>query len=172
LQTEAFAIAEAKGHHVDFHNSMLTPREAALADVAHLYADVTALAQEIKRHGLTDVSCLRKLCGFLMGECQEFLHALDDPDARFDQRNTLAGRALIRAVLLHTEVDEAIDAIRHDPGRVGDELADVAIRLGDMAEMMDIVLEDHVVKVMEHNRARPYQYNTPGEHGETSERQL
>ena len=90
-----------------------------------------------------------------------------------DQRRAL----LVRLCLLHTEVSEAAQVVKRKWGPIGSaqrsaaegelalELADVAIRLGDLAETAGINLSDAVDVKMQQNRQRPHLYGTPGEGG-------
>lgn len=78
---------------------------------------------------------------------------------------------LLRLCLIHTEVSEAAQEVkRHGTGgravldRVASELADVLIRVGDLAGCLDLDLESAVRAKMAQNRNRPERYGTPAEH--------
>ena len=58
--------------------------------------------------------------------------------------------------LLYGEVAEAFDAWNKGAGGVGEELADVAIYLMGLAEILGVDLEDEVVRKMAINRRRVY----------------
>ena len=58
--------------------------------------------------------------------------------------------------LLYGEVGEAFDAWNRGRGSVGEELADVAIYLMGLAEILGVDLEDEVVRKMAINRRRVY----------------
>jgi NTP pyrophosphatase (non-canonical NTP hydrolase) len=62
--------------------------------------------------------------------------------------------------LLHSELSEALEADRigDAPGMI-EEIADVAIRLGDMCGYYNIPLEEAILKKMEKNEKRPYLHN-------------
>lgn len=62
-----------------------------------------------------------------------------------------------RLALIHSEVSEALEAIRTpgELGNLGEELADVVIRVGDLAHFLGIDLETHVGAKMTANEARP-----------------
>lgn len=61
--------------------------------------------------------------------------------------------------LIHSEVSEALEAHReNDWDGFKEELADVAIRLFDMAEYLNIDLEAEIAKKHETNKARPYRH--------------
>lgn len=73
---------------------------------------------------------------------------------------------LIRLGLIHTEVSEAMQLVkRHGPngreGEIGEELADVLIRVGDLAGLLGIDLDRHVRAKLAKNSQRPYKYGTP-----------
>ena len=57
---------------------------------------------------------------------------------------------------LHIEVAEAIDAYYRQNGEIGEELADVAIYLLGLAEILGINLEDEILRKMEINEKRQY----------------
>ncbi len=58
---------------------------------------------------------------------------------------------------LYGEVGEAYTAYRKQKPDLGEELADVAIYLLGLAEILGFDLEDQVLRKMEINRARRYQ---------------
>ena len=61
--------------------------------------------------------------------------------------------------LIHSEVSEALEAYRdHNTPLFREELADVAIRLFDMAEFLKIDLEKEIERKHEINKARPYRH--------------
>jgi NTP pyrophosphatase (non-canonical NTP hydrolase) len=76
---------------------------------------------------------------------------------------------LIRLALIHTEVSEAAQEVkRHgvtveNTRVIGEELADVLIRVADLAEELGIDLSLEVDIKLSHNRLRPYKYGTPDE---------
>ena len=87
-----------------------------------------------------------------------------------------AGRddTLVRLCLIHTEVSEAAQEVkRHwsdSPSadlrdRLADELADIVIRVADLAECVGVDLEAHCVGKMLKNSLRPKNYGTPAEGG-------
>ena len=58
--------------------------------------------------------------------------------------------------LIHSELSEALEADRHnEKEHVAEELADVAIRLGDLCGGLEIDLESAILEKMEKNAARP-----------------
>lgn len=58
--------------------------------------------------------------------------------------------------LLYGEVAEAYDAYNKNQGNVGEELADVAIYLLGLSEMLQIDLKSEILKKMEINEKRVY----------------
>lgn len=61
--------------------------------------------------------------------------------------------------LIHSEVSEALEAYRKgDDDNLGEELADVAIRLMDMCEAFNIDLEAEIMKKHDYNKSRPYRH--------------
>lgn len=58
--------------------------------------------------------------------------------------------------LMNTEVAEAFKAYRYKQSDVGEELADVAIYLLGLAQMLNIDLEKEIAVKMEKNRHRVY----------------
>lgn len=83
-----------------------------------------------------------------------------------EERDVLAGHAenYYNAVgnmlmLIVSEVAEAQDGLRHgDTENFKEELADVAIRLGDLCGGLNIDLEAEIKKKMEKNKNRPYKH--------------
>lgn len=73
-----------------------------------------------------------------------------DPDRDFPKWIAMA----------HSELSEALEAHRkgRGPASVGEELADVVIRVMDTAESMGIDLEDAVRQKMMHNALRPIRH--------------
>ena len=61
--------------------------------------------------------------------------------------------------LIHSEVSEALEAYRkNDNGNLAEELADVMIRVMDMAEGYGIDIEAEIIKKHEHNKTRSYKH--------------
>jgi NTP pyrophosphatase (non-canonical NTP hydrolase) len=58
--------------------------------------------------------------------------------------------------LIHEEVAEAYRAYRKKLPDFGEEIADVVIYLLGLSEMMDIDLEEEILKKVEKNRKREY----------------
>ncbi len=58
--------------------------------------------------------------------------------------------------LMNTEVAEAFKAFRYKQSDVGEELADIAIYLLGLAQMLDINLEKEILEKLEKNRHRVY----------------
>ena len=90
----------------------------------------------------------------------------------FHEGRTRKGRddTLIRLGLVMTEVAEAMQVIK----RTGDvskpefaeELADILIRVGDLAYLTDVDLEAAVLGKLNKNMDRPHMYGTPKEGGD------
>ena len=76
---------------------------------------------------------------------------------------------LIRLGLVHTEVSEAMQEVkRHgvtaeNLHTIGEELADILIRVADLAQELHIPLVQEVDQKLAKNRLRPYKYGTPEE---------
>jgi len=72
---------------------------------------------------------------------------------------------LVRLCLIHTEVSEAAQAVKRHGivtrQEIAEELADILIRLGDLAEGLGIDLSTAVQAKMAKNETRPYLYGTP-----------
>lgn len=64
-----------------------------------------------------------------------------------------------RLMLIVSELGEALEGLRQgDRDNFNEELADVAIRLGDLCGGLGIDLEAEVAKKMERNKERPYKH--------------
>ena len=70
--------------------------------------------------------------------------------------------------LLYGEVAEAFEAWKKSKENVGEELADVAIYLMGLAEILGVDLKDEIEKKMEINRKRQYKLKN-GVHIKTEE---
>jgi NTP pyrophosphatase (non-canonical NTP hydrolase) len=63
-------------------------------------------------------------------------------------------------MLIVSEAGECCEAYRkNDWGEVGEELADIVIRVFDLAEGFNIDIEKEINKKMEYNKTRPYMHN-------------
>ena len=66
--------------------------------------------------------------------------------------------------LLHSEISEALEAYRghatpfKGPGNIGEELADLVIRVRHFCALYDIDLEAEIVKKHEFNKTRPFRH--------------
>ena len=67
-------------------------------------------------------------------------------------------RPLARLMLIVTEATEAAEAIVMDEGDLGEELADILIRVGDFAQESGQDLQAAVEVKMEANKLRPYKH--------------
>lgn len=64
-----------------------------------------------------------------------------------------------RLALIHSEVSEALEALRKDDAdNFAEELADVVIRVADLAGGLEIDLEGEIERKMEKNKARGYKH--------------
>jgi len=79
---------------------------------------------------------------------------------------------LVRLALVHSEVSEAVQHVkRHGllpnttylQGDLAEELADIMIRVGELAEGLGIDLSLAIVKKFAKNRERPMYFGTPQE---------
>lgn len=67
---------------------------------------------------------------------------------------------LMKLALVHSEVSEACEAVRMEPwGNIEEELADVVIRVMDLAGAIGMDLEHFIVKKMNANEKRPKKHN-------------
>ena len=82
----------------------------------------------------------------IMAHCNATAKGFHDPPREFGTD----------IALLHSELSEALEAHRHgNMPQVAEELADVAIRLGDTCGKLGIDLESEVLTKMQVNEARP-----------------
>ena len=68
-----------------------------------------------------------------------------------------------RIAMIHSELSEAMEEARSPipsadivRARIGEELADAVIRIGDLAQVQGIDLQSTIVAKMEKNRGRPH----------------
>ena len=86
-------------------------------------------------------------------EWQEYIRSWAERKGFFWTRSDI-DTVLLR---MHSEVSEAAEAMRdNDYHHLGEEFADIFIRLADAAEVMDIDLEAEVEKKMAINEKRPH----------------
>ena len=82
----------------------------------------------------------------------------------------LREQTLIRLALVHTEVSEAMQLVKCSGvsseilDAFGEELADVVIRVCELAEHFTLDLDACVYDKLAKNRLRPQYYGTPWEH--------
>ncbi len=78
----------------------------------------------------------------------------DTPES-FDQVDAIG----TKLALVHSEVSEALEAVRHaDFDNFGEELADVLIRVLDLADGLGVDLDTHVERKLQKNRERGYRH--------------
>ena len=66
-----------------------------------------------------------------------------------------------KIALCHSELTEALEAHRKrgEKSEIGEELADVIIRVMDIAERLQIPLALHIISKHEHNLGRPFMHD-------------
>lgn len=75
--------------------------------------------------------------------------------SNIDKNNAIGNRLM----LIVSELGEAQEGLRHnDMDNFKEELADVAIRLGDLCGGLEIDLEAEIEKKMQKNKDRPYKH--------------
>lgn len=99
-------------------------------------------------------------------------HGFWPPEENATHPTTIAAKL----ALVHSEVSEALEAVRetgtdswiaagreddknNKPMGLGPELADILIRVGDLAEALHIDLEHWVTAKMAFNKSRPFKHN-------------
>jgi NTP pyrophosphatase (non-canonical NTP hydrolase) len=86
---------------------------------------------------------------------QEEIHKLSRSKGWYDTKVTIP----ISLLNLHGEISEALEAYRvKNDDLMAEELADIAIRLMDMCEFLDIDLEYQISRKHEINKGRPYRH--------------
>lgn len=89
-------------------------------------------------------------------ELIDMLLALDQPkEFAYARRNFV----LAQLAMIASEVGEAVHAIQHGADdALGEELADVGIRLLDLAGFLRLDLGREIIEKMEANKSRPYKH--------------
>ncbi len=87
---------------------------------------------------------------------------LINPDGSLKERNE--GELI---ALMHSELSEALEGLRHgnpssehipEFSSVEEEMADLAIRLGDFCKARNIRLEEAIISKLEYNQTRPHKH--------------
>lgn len=103
-----------------------------------------------KRAGRTAVALLKEI-------------GAGEEEIKYSEREQIADEYVYignMLMLIVSELGEAQEGLRHgDMDNFREELADVAIRLGDLCGGLEIDLEAEIEKKMEKNRNRPYKHN-------------
>lgn len=168
MQTEAWQIAEDKGHHDNLHDVMqLGTREEILADTIYIYRALSAFTQYVKRYGIDggrEQDDLNRLLDVVEKRVHDMRRDLKVvPRTRNDILNQ---PTFVRLSLIHTEVDEAAEAYASFTKSFDDfatELSDIVIRVGDLAEECCIDLDYWIPRKLEENVNRLHRYGTPQE---------
>lgn len=89
-----------------------------------------------------------------------------------DRPNNTRDDQLVRLALIHTEVSEATQEVKRHwtanpspelKAKIMDELADIVIRVADMAGCLGMSLQEACLKKSAFNNQRPKNYGTPKE---------
>ena len=176
IQQEAWQTAEEKGLHANLDGvTSLGTREQTLMHLMPVYAALNQITQYVKRHGVSSETCECTLTPLII----QTAHCLKD----FTEMLMVSGRAkldvdatntipatLIRLVLTHTEIDECAEVVRiGNKEKIADELADILIRIADLAECLNINLGDATEKKLAFNKTRKFGYGTPLERNKIGE---
>lgn len=161
LQRESWDCAEAQGHHAALAPRQVTdPRYLMLADLSYVYVAVTDLAQKIKRDGVPAGSLTADIFQEYIGNAIQLVlnrhQGISTPLPPIRDIPTAA-----RLTLIHTEVSEAFDASEQRNASLMAELADIVIRVADLAETVGGNLDTAVQAKLAYNRTRPYLFGTP-----------
>ena len=85
-------------------------------------------------------------------------HKIEPYTDAWDEHPALSGytpqHLLANLALIHSEVSEAVEAVRKDPTHIGEELADVLIRTLELAYMLGIDIGGVTLNKMVKNRVR------------------
>ena len=96
-----------------------------------------------------------------LSELQEDCYEIAEAHGFHKEDSGTVERQLSRLMLITTEVAEAAEAVRktdEDENNLGEELADILIRILDFSEEMDIDLDYQVAVKMVTNRKRPHMH--------------
>ena len=89
---------------------------------------------------------------------KEAWQTADDNGFHSDPLSEVMSDAMMIA-LIHSEASEALEALRRDDRKgFAEELADIVIRVCDLAEIRRIDLTDEIAVKMEKNREREYKH--------------
>ncbi len=70
---------------------------------------------------------------------------------------------LTKLALIGSEVGEAVEAVRNnDRAQLGEELADIVMRVADLADIAGLNLGAEIKRKMEINKSRPYEHGGKG----------
>lgn len=117
-----------------------------LVALAHQNADEHGFWEDIK--SITNYHCVVDILPALGAE-------IIDKEYTQSMNNAIGNRLM----LITGEVAEAHEALRKvDIPNLKEELADIVIRVGDLAGGLGIDLEDEILKKMVKNKNRPYKH--------------
>lgn len=122
---------------------MTAPRDTAFQNLCAAHHEV------MKEKGFWD------LAEFADGTASQVIGRCRDPKSIYGTHILLAKLALVG-----TEVSEACEAVRKPElrGTLGEELADIVLRVMDLAEAMDIDLFKAICQKMDINMDRPHMH--------------
>ena len=110
--------------------------------------------------GLSDLHGAEFLCAFSLNELSHLCHETAREHGFWDDVNLKDRRHVLSLLaLITTETSEAVEAVRKDDTEnFEEELADILIRVFDVAGGMDLNLGRAVREKMVKNKARPYKH--------------
>ena len=164
IQKEAWTCAESKGLHANLDGmTRFGAREQALMALVPVYQAISAMTQHIKRHGIDDRSELTIYFDNAMLCFASFYQSLNAFQQSMPiKKGDIVPATWVRLALTHTELDECAESAATDTkDEVAAELADIVIRIADLAECVGVNLEEATEKKLAYNKMREYGYGTP-----------
>jgi NTP pyrophosphatase (non-canonical NTP hydrolase) len=118
------------------------------------------IPEGVASRGITDLKGTDFIAAFSLNELAYLCHANAEEKGFWEDVNIKDRRHVLSLLaLITTETSEAVEAVRKDdPANFAEELADIMIRVFDVAGGLDVNIGRAVLDKMEKNRGRSFKH--------------